>query len=160
MKSYFALLIMAVSILVIQTSCKKAKSIDTPKLQQPPVSLSNMLQCHGETFWDSISVHNALIGQWQWKFIKCYWNPETANGEDYKTLTIEIKENDSLEVKINNQITQSSSWNVTNLNNGYYTITVNPIVPQLQGKVLFCGDSLLFYDSYVDGCDNYFEKQN
>ena len=134
--------------------------MDIPKLQQPPVSLANMLQCHSETFWDSISVHHALIGQWQWKFIRCYWSPETANGEDYKTLTIEIKENDSLEVKINNQITQSSSWSVTNLNNGYYAITTDPIVPQLSGKVLFCGDDLLFYDSYVDGCDNYFEKQN
>jgi hypothetical protein len=160
MKQTFAILLLILSVTTIQTSCKKTKTTDTTQPQKPPIALDSMLLCHGQTNFDSASTRNALIGKWQWKFIKCYWNPEQANGEEYKTISIEFKQNDSLEVKTNDQTTQKSSWKVTRLNDGYFTLTVSPIVYQLPGKVLFCGDYVLFYDTYTDGCDNYFKRVN
>jgi hypothetical protein len=128
--------------------------------QNPPVTLENMLQCNGQGSWDSTSIHNALLGKWQWEFIICYFNPEDANGQEYKNLSVEFKQNDSVEVKVNDQVSQISSWQVTRLNDGFYKLTVNPIVLQLPGKVLICDDRVLFFDSYIDGCNNYFKKQN
>ncbi len=140
-------------------SCNKTKDIEESIQQNPPVTLDSMLQCHEQGSWDSTKIYNALIGKWNWEYIKCYWNPEDANSEEYKNLTIEFKHNDTLEVKLNNQITQRVSWHVARLNDGYFKITVNPIVLQLPGRVLFCDDRVIFYDSYTDGCDNYFKKQ-
>lgn len=159
MKSISGLLIPALFITTILLSCKKTKTIDIIQPQKPPVALDSMLLCHGQTKRDSTATQNALIGKWQWEFIKCYWNPENANSVDFKSLSVEFKK-DSLDVKINGQITQKSSWHIIGTNDGYFKLLVNPIVFQLPGKLLFCGDRVLFYDSYVDGCDNYFRKQN
>jgi hypothetical protein len=160
MKTIFGFLTVALFIIAPQVSCKKAKTTDTPQQPKPPIALDSILLCNGQTSWDSTSIHNALVGKWQWEYIKCYWNPEKANNEDFKNLSIEFKQNGSLEVKLNGLVTQNSSWDVIKLNDGYFKLLVNPIVLQLPGKVLFCGDRVLFYDSYVDGCDNYFKKQN
>jgi hypothetical protein len=160
MKTIFRLLIVSLSIIALHSSCKKTKTTNIPQRQKPPIALDSMLLCYGQTSWDSTSIHNALVGKWQWEYIKCYWNPENANNEDFKTLSIEFKQNDTLEVKLNGQITQISSWDVVRLNDGYFKLSVNPIVLQLPGKVLFCEHRVLFYDSYIDGCDNYFKKQN
>lgn len=75
MKIIFSLLTVALSIIAIQSSCKKAKTTDTPQRQKPPITLDSMLLCNGQTNWDSTLIHNALVGKWQWEFIKCYWNP-------------------------------------------------------------------------------------
>jgi hypothetical protein len=160
MKTIFRLLIVSVSIIALQASCKKTKTTNSPQLQKPPIALDSMLLCYGQTSWDSTSIHNALVGKWQWEYIKCYWNPENANNEDFKNLSIEFKQKDTLEVNQNGQITQISSWDIVKLNDGYFKLIVKPIVLQLPGKVLFCGDRVLFYDSYIDGCDNYFKKKN
>jgi hypothetical protein len=160
MKAIFGLLILALSVIATQLSCKKSTTIDTPLRPKPPIQLDSMLLCHGQNNCDSTAIHHALIGKWQWVYISCYWNPESANNQDFKTLSVEFNQHDSLEVKLNGQTTQKSSWGLVRTNDGYFKLLANPIVLQLPGKVLFCGDFVLFYDSYVDGCDNYFKKQN
>lgn len=151
---------MVLLIMGICHSCKKTNDTQEPIQQDPPVALDSMLQCYGKRAWDSTSIHDALVGKWQWEYINCYFNPEDGNSEDFKNLSVEFKQNDSLEVKVNNQLTQISSWQVTRLNDGYFKLTVNPIVLQLPGRVLICDNRVLFYDSYTDGCNNYFKKQN
>ncbi|MDE3251895.1 MAG: hypothetical protein KGO92_03750, partial [Bacteroidota bacterium] len=90
----------------------------------------------------------------------CYWNPENANGTEYKNLTLTFKQNDTVEVRVNNQTIQLASWKIVTLNDGFSKLEVNPLVYQLPGKILFCEGRVLFYDSYTDGCDNYFKKIN
>jgi hypothetical protein len=158
MKAISALLMLASFILAIQTSCKKTKSTDTPQQQDPPVTLDSMLLCHNQTNSDSVATRNALIGKWHWEYISCYWYPERANNQDFKNLAIEFKQNDSLEVQLMGQVTQRSSWSIVKTNDGYFKLVVEPLVLQLPGKILFCKDRLLLYDSYVDGCDNYYKK--
>ena len=160
MKILFAAILVALPFMAIHSSCKKAKNTAGRQQQQPPISLGDMLQCYRQTNWDSTAIHNALMGKWQWEFIKCYWNPEDANGDDFKNLSVEFKQHDSLEVKINGQTTQTASWKITSSNDGYFKLVLTPIVVQLPGNILFCGERVLFYDSYTDGCDNYFKKQN
>lgn len=40
-----------------------------------------------------------------------------------------------------------------------YQIKTDLFVSQLFGVILICEDEVLFTSSYVDGCDNRFEKQ-
>ena len=158
MRSIFIFLICTLPFWAVQMSCKKTQEPANPPQQQPPVSFDSLLHCYGQVSWDSASIHNALIGTWNWEFIKCYWNPEDANGDDYKNVSIVFRQNDSLEVKVNNQITQAASWKISRLSDGYFKVTTAPLVVYLPGKILLCGNRVMFYDSYTDGCDNYFKR--
>jgi len=151
-------LLMTITILV---SCQRTLSTENikPPGYQPPISKDSMFRCHYLINWDSVSISNKLIGLWQWEFIECYWNPENANSEDYKGLTVEFKTDKTVIVKDNGQVLQTSTWGITKLNDGYYKIDATPIVGQLFGKILFCDDRVVFSDTYVDGCDNYFKQK-
>lgn len=145
-------------LIIVVLSCSKREnsSNSSSQVQKPPVSLGQVLQCYQKLPWDSASIHTQLIGKWNWEFISCFWTPEKANGQDFKGLTIEFKINQILEVKLNGQTTQTANWQLQKLNDGYYLMKTNPLVVQLPGKVLFCENRVVFHDSYVDGCDNYF----
>jgi len=147
-------------LLATQISCNKEIEIDPPAKQQPPVPLPDMVACHGTTAWDSLTIHTNLLGKWEWEYIQCFWNPEDGNNEDFRGMLVEFKPDNTLEVKVNGQITQTSTWKVANLNDGYWGITVSPVVIQLPGRILFCDERVLFNDSYLDGCDNYFKSKN
>lgn len=146
-------------ILLIQSSCKKAADSNTVQVQQPPVSFDSMFRCHTRTAPDSATIRNSLPGKWQWEFIKCYWNSEDANGDDFKNLSVEFKADNTVTVKENGITTQTSTWVLTSLNDGNFKLTTNPLVLQLPGRIYLCGDWVLFFDSYIDGCDNLFKKQ-
>jgi hypothetical protein len=154
----YPLLLLVVFIVCI-TACSKTNNVNRPQTQQAPVKFDSILQCHQQTNTDSISIRNALISKWQWQYIDCYWKPETANGDDFKNLTIEFKQNDTVEVTSSDQTIQKSHWLLSRTNDGYFRLITTPLVIQLPGKVLRCGSWVIFYDSYVDGCNNYFKKQ-
>ena len=151
----------ALLIVSMLSSCnKEKKEILKEQGQLPPVTLADMLTCHNLTTWDSTAIRTKLIGKWDWEFIKCYWNPEDANGDDYKGLSIELKSDNTIEVKINGVTTQTSVWQMQKLNDGNYAITSNPYVVYIPGRIYFCEERVLFADTYTDGCDNYFKKNN
>jgi len=118
-----------------------------------------MWDCHHETSWDSLKTNFTLIGEWEWEYIGCYWFPEGANDEEFKGLTIEFKSDNTLDVKENGQITQTSNWKVVDGDLDLFAIDVEPTVNQLYGRILFCDDRVEFNHSYIDGCDNYFKRK-
>lgn len=134
------------------TCCKKEEDV-------PPVHVEQLWACHHEMTWDSLSTRNALLGEWEWEFISCYWSPENANGDEFKGLVIHFKSDDTLIVTENGQITQVSSWKVVDGDGDLFELEVNPYVGQLYGRILFCDQKVEFNDSYIDGCDNYFVKK-
>lgn len=157
--SFFILL--GLTVITSHTSCIKNKELVGPLQKEAPVSRDSLLQCYTQMNWDSAGIHQALISAtWNWEFIKCYWNPEEANGEEYKAVSIRFLPNDSLEVKTNGQVTQTASWKISRLSDGYFQLSVSPLVYLLPGKIILCENRVIFYDSYTDGCDNYFKKED
>ncbi len=144
--------------LAIQVSCKKQKAALVR--QEPPVTLSGMIECHNMTTWDSSAIHTKLIGKWDWEYIGCYANPEGGNYKDFQGLLVEFKNDNTLEVIENGQTTQTATWELKDLNDGYFALKATPIVLQLPGRILFCDERVLFSDSFTDGCDNYFKRKN
>jgi hypothetical protein len=160
MKTFAISFLTLLLFIAILPSCQKSNEGEEQLVQQtPPITLDSMIKCNSRVARDSAAIHGALIGKWKWEFISCFWNPEKANGDDFKTLAVEFKSNDTVEVKVDNAITQKSSWKVKALSDGSFSVVTTPIVLQLPGRIMFCGDRVLFQDSYVDGCDNYFIKQ-
>jgi hypothetical protein len=161
MKTFITLINILVIGLFGLTSCQRSLYFDSIAGQpQPPVSLDSLLQCHTQNGLDSAGIRNSLIGKWNWEYIKCFWAPEKANNTDFKNLSVEFGSNDTLLVRLNNIITQTSSWKLSRTNDGFFTLTTTPLVPQLPGKILLCQNRAIFFDSYVDGCDNYFKKSD
>jgi len=156
MKTFFKLWIFLV--LVCQISCTKEK--ESTVKQEPPITLSNMLECYRLATWDSAKIQTQLVGKWEWEYIRCYWNPEDGNYDDYKGVLIEFKADKTLEVLVNGKTTQTTTWHVVNLNDGFYGISTNELVVYVPGRILFCTERVLFNDSYTDGCDNYFKRKN
>ena len=142
-------LIFAISMLLL--SCDKE--------EKPPISQGNMWDCHQKITWDSMRTKDALIGEWEWEYIGCFWNPKDANDYEFDGMTIEFKEDNTLEVKQNGQITQTSSWKFVDIDADLFAIKVDPIVKQLYGRILFCEDRVEFNHSFIDGCDNYFKRK-
>lgn len=129
------------------------------KDENPPINQGDMWDCHHKMTWDSLKTNNALIGEWEWEFIGCYWNPEDANNDEFKGLTIEFNSDNTLDVKENGQTTLTSNWKVVNLDADLFAIDVDPSVSQLYGRILFCDERVEFNNSVVDGCDNYFKRK-
>ena len=127
--------------------------------EDTPIDQSYIWNCHHEISWDLITTSNNLIGDWEWEYIECYSNIEDANKFVYKGLLIEFKSDNTLDVKVSGQIIQTSNWKLVHGDADLFAIDVDPRVPQLYGRILFCNDRVEFNDSYIDGCDNYFTRK-
>ena len=135
-----------------ETSCNEAAA--------PPPAELNLWACHRTVTRDSVATESALLGEWDWEYISCFWKTEKANGEDFKCLSLEFKADHTLIVKESGKITQTSRWKIFRGDPDAFVIKTEPLVPQVVGRIMFCADVLEFNDSYVDGCDNYFRKGN
>lgn len=119
-----------------------------------------MIECHEEDNWPSFKPKEALLGEWEWNYIYCYGNPDDANGNDFKGMDIEFKPDNTVDVKISGQVMSTANWEISTRNSSNFSIVTTPPITQLRGRVVFCGKKLLFHHSYIDQCDNYFERKN
>lgn len=145
---YSIAVITTISILLF--SCNKDK--------YPPIKYWNIWDCHHKETWDSSYIEAALIGEWEWEYVSCFWNPDDANDDEFKGLTITFKPDNTLVVKENGRIKQTSHWKIGGIKDNIFEIAVDPPVRQLYGRTLICNDRVKFNNSYIDGCDNYFKK--
>lgn len=137
------------AILLILLACNKEPN--------PPISQSDMWDCHSGMTWDSLKTANALIGEWEWEYISCFSG--LANDSESKGLTIEFKSDNTLDVKQDGETTQISTWEVVERSTGFFKVDVAPSVNQLNGLILFCDERIEFQSSESDGCDDYFKRK-
>lgn len=153
-----ALCILMGAFALLVPACKKSSG-DTATPQSPPVSSDSLLQCHRAGAPDSAAVQATLTGQWSWRFIRCYWKTEEANGDDFAGLKVLFRNDQTLQVIVNGAVQQTSNWRLQRESEGYFRLITDPLVGQLTGRVVLCNGWLFSYDSYTDGCDNWFRKE-
>ena len=149
---YSPLLILGLFTLLL--ACKKEKTSPVP--YEFPIDISD---CHYSQSWDSTKTHAALIGEWQWKYIQCFWTPNDANGDDYAGLEIKFKPDNTLEVRENGVLTQTASWKIQTSFDDSFEVETVPEVVLLYGHIAICNDIIAFSHSYIDGCDNYYKRK-
>lgn len=123
----------------------------------PPVKQQEIYHCYRQTAWDSLQIAETLVGKWQWEYEDCAW---TSGGSDrrYAGLNIEFNSDGTLDVYQNKAFIQTSNWQINLEDSDLYGLQLDPAVGQLYGRILICGNSLEFNDSYIDACDNYFKR--
>lgn len=135
--------------------------ISCDKYERLENKYAKMIECHEENRLDSLKTMEAILGEWKWNYIYCYANAEEANGKDFDNLTVEFKSDNTVDVKEDGVITQTSQWKLLPGNVNYHSIlgieTIPPVT-QMSGRLVFCNKKLLFHQSYIDACDNYFKR--
>jgi hypothetical protein len=127
--------------------------------ENPPINQREIWDFHHKMTWDTLSTKKTLIGEWEWEYIGCFWNPDCANYNDFKGMTIEFKSDNTLHVRENGRITQTMNWKVVKGDADLFRLDADPGVFQLNGRILFCDERVEFNHSYIDGCDNYFKRK-
>ena len=149
MKTTYLLLAFFLLLLI---SCKKEEPIS--------YNQTDMWNCHHEGTWNAASTRIVLLGEWELEYVICGGRGGITGGEPQVDLTIEFKSDNTLTVTLNRTITQTASWKVVEGDADLYELDVEPFVSEIHGRILFCGSTVEFNDSYLDGCDNYFSRKN
>jgi hypothetical protein len=117
-----------------------------------------IVDCFKEQEWDEVKLRDAMVGNWEWEFVSCFWTPEHDSGKTYLGLSLEFKGDSTLIVRESGDITQVATWYIEE-HGEWFKMDTDPPIYQLYGFIYICGPKLQFIDSGGDGCDNYFRNQ-
>lgn len=122
-----------------------------------PYSIEGAYNCYQDQSWTATSVDAALVGEWDRVYYSCYSGEmdEIAIGE----LRLVLTDDHQLEIYENGLLERTDSWEVIPRGNENFELKTSQILPWLNGDIVICEDLLVFFESYIDGCDNYFEKR-
>jgi len=120
-----------------------------------PLKEEDYYDCHNMHQWDSLKVHNALLGSWIWDSTKCpTFGTKSMDENNYKLVFIG---DSKLNVYKNSVLETEAWWSVKGTNNSF-TIQTEPSIEKAFGIIFFCENKLVFVNSWVDGCDFFFKK--
>ncbi len=149
----------AILFLMVCLSCEHDKDNDIEMIDPcPPIVYSKIWDCHRATIWTKQEINDALIGKWQWKYMKCAFFPQNALCDSIPDITVEFNANHTMIAKLDGEIVQTSTWEVDQYDEYLSEIKTEPFSDILLGWVLFCDDFVAFNYSYIDGCDNFFKR--
>ncbi|PHN05029.1 hypothetical protein [Flavilitoribacter nigricans] len=122
-----------------------------------PYSIEGAYNCYQDETWTLESVDDALIGEWDHVYYSCYSGEmeEIPVGD----LRLVFKENHELEIYRDGLLDRQDTWEVIPRGSENFALTTSQIQPWLNGDIVICEDLLVFFESYIDGCDNYFERR-
>jgi len=126
-----------------------------------PPDFDEILVCHEQENGDSLSLRQAMVGQWDWYYLRCEGEPDdfpSGTGGTY----LDIKA-DSMGLWPENSLDPIivSAWNLERRNASLFVLRTEPLLaaPDLDAQVLVCGEWLVFNRSYRDLCDIYYRKR-
>jgi hypothetical protein len=142
--SFFVL--MSISLL----SCKK----EDPSINIP--DQEKMWDCHHQNDWNSSKIINAFSGKWKWVFTQNYWQPITGRNTENENIEIEFVNDSVLNIIQNGIISISTKWEIVPVDGDLFGLSSDSSISFLYGRILICGNTLEFNNTYLDGDDNYF----
>jgi hypothetical protein len=122
-----------------------------------PLIKTDFYECHDNQQWDSVKVCSALIGSWMWDSTKCPMSGENSLKENNYQMV--FMGNSKLKVYKNNILETEAIWSIQGTNNKY-ALDTEPFVEKAYGSVFLCKNKLALVNSWVDGCDFFFEKES
>jgi hypothetical protein len=127
--------------------------------QNPEYDYQVMWKCHYKNIRSHQTTKNQIVGLWEWKYIKCCGETKTPyqNSTESKGLKIQFNADGTGTVTDKDAIGEFH-WDIQIKDNDLYGFETRPSISQLAGRLLFCNNTMMCNDSYVDGFDNYLEK--
>ena len=129
-----------------------------PERSEWNTAMDNMYSCHDAASLDSADLATALIGTWDWRFVRSTSWSYYESEDDYSGFVLTVRADGSFDLNQNDTATVSGTCSLAN---SWTTFTLNsqPYVPTLWGNLLYCEPYMMFYSSPADGPDNLYEKR-
>lgn len=121
-----------------------------------PYLLETTYNCYQDQSWTTATVETAIIGEWERVYFSCFSGEMGEVGPD--ELTLYLMADRKLEIYRNGLPDRTDTWEIVPRGSENFELKTSQIQPWLKGDIVICDDLLLFFESYIDGCDNYFEK--
>lgn len=120
--------------------------------------MDGMYDCHSVAAMDSAELAAAIVGTWDWRFVRSTSWSYYESEDDYSGFVLTVRADGSFDLNQNDTASVSGTWSLAN---SWTTFTLNsqPYVPTLWGNLLYCEPYMKFYSSPADGPDNLYEKR-
>ena len=129
------------------TACKKDK-----------LDIISFWECNQSQHLDSLAIPGKLIGSWKWSKQSCFWAGKTISAN--KNIQVTFKNDQTFSVSEDAITLTQGTWKIGKADVSSWGLDLSSPSEYLFGRILFCGNQVLFNDSYRDGCDNLFDKLN
>ena len=138
---------------LLLASCEKE-----PEFSAWNQTMDGMYDCHSVAALDSAGLAAAIVGTWDWRFVRSTSWSYYESEDDYAGFVLTVRSDGSFDLNQNDTATVSGTWSLAN---SWTTFTLNsqPYVPTLWGNLLSCEPYMMFYSSPADGPDNLYEKR-
>ncbi len=146
-KYIFTLLLMAVCFAT--PSCKKSSSVTT--------GTQDIYTCYISQHLTKDGLAAKLVGTWNWTSRTCEVVGTTAAD---KIITVSFASDGTYVLSLNKTLLATGDWKLKLVDGEFYGLDIINMSEYLSGRIVVCGDQLLFNDSYRDGCDHSFERIN
>lgn len=142
-------LLRLLSLLLLLPACQE-------DIMMLPYSIEGAYNCYQDESWTAASVETAIIGEWERVYYSCYSGEmgEIPAGE----LLLILHENHELEVYQDGLLERTDTWEVVPRGSENFELKTSQILPWVNGDIVICDDLLVFFESYISGCDNFFER--
>lgn len=144
---------------LIFTSMFLILSCDKEDVSQRPMSQTEIWDCYNDLEWKDIKIRNELIGRWKWIYSENYWAPDKGWNTENENTLIEFLNDSTLNIIVNGELENTTKWIVTPKDGELYGLELDSAISTLfYGRILICGETVEFNNSYIDGSDNYFKR--
>lgn len=141
------LLLLILPSALLFTSCKKDS-----------IGIVSIWQCNSVQNLDSAAISKKITGSWKWMKYSCFDAGKNIVAD--KNIKVTFNTNLTFTVFENTSIVSQGNWVLKIIDSNIWGVELSLPSDYLYGRILFCGNQLLFNNSYKDGCDNLFLKQD
>lgn len=150
-------LCVAVSAMMLMYACnrKKADAINLPQAVAP-IEIQRITDCHKQHNIYPSQIVARIEGTWVLQSVAC-----SMSGTQSADKQVVVTFNDGGLYKVfeSSRLVSEGSWTLSRSGDDMWEISTSLSTPYLHGQVLLCNGELVFYSSYLDGCDHYYVKR-
>jgi hypothetical protein len=118
-------------------------------------NIGDMATCHENEMWDSTSLFQAVLGEWEWEQQYFAWTAE-IDDEEFEDLELNFRSDGTVQIEWEGN-TDTFPWRIEDaaviIDQGRQTYPVH-------GWFYLCDDEMMFANSPVDGNDHTFSRDD
>lgn len=120
--------------------------------------INDTMECSYDAGWSVNTLGDAIVGIYEWRFVRAYGFGEYSSDRDFKNWTLELKADSTFILNQADSATVQGQWSLSNSWLSFM-LDCQPPASTLWGEVLYCEPYLVFYSSPADGPDHLYERQ-
>lgn len=148
-------LVIFATMLMFACNRKKADALAVPQ-QVAPIDVQRITDCHKKNNTYPSQIVANMEGTWVLQSSACgLLGTQSAD----KQVVVTFNDGGLYKIFESSRLIEEGTWTLSRSEGDMWEISTGKSSPYLHGQVLLCSGELVFYSSYLDGCDNYFVKR-